>query len=770
MQKIRNFALITLLALLASVLFISPVAADETGPPSPAGYTRGTGTHFDLTDSPHMPVTVNTSASVTAAMFSGPEMVNLVIAEDATGSVDFTMSGLEANTLYYQYTRNGMAPTTITSDASGTITFTEDVTGGVHIWFRTQPSTYYIFDDATGGDCTMFGTWSSASKTCTLTQDVDDAIFIEADGITVDGAGYTSNQLSANYAVYADGYNDITVKNLDMTNDSLGIWALNGENVVITDNTISDSIYGVITISLTGDVIITNNVANDILSLTLYNDNTTSSADVLIEDNVVSHTDPSNYAIGIYYYAYQTTGTTLINNNTVSGFYFSMQVFFPNGLEVTNNTLEDVVNGGYALYLYNQFDEDYSVYNNNFINNDNQILHAIGTYSYNEPAPVGGNYFDDFDTPGEGCDNVDADNFCDAPYFFTGGQDNLPWTMADGWANQPPVADAGGPYSGDEGSAIALSGATASDADMDPLTYSWTVSDPICSFDDATVLNPTLTCGDNGSYTATLEVNDGTLSVTSDATVDVANVAPTITLLDAPVDPLEINSTADVTIDFTDPAGVADEPYTCTFDYDNDGTVDETVAGVTGTSCMGSNTYTETGVYTVAVTVEDKDGGSAAEIYEFVVIYDPDGGYVTGAGTFDSPAGAYMADPLWTGNAKFGMISQYRSNRTTPDGNAQFQISAQGFNFHSTDLEWLVIDQAAGTAIFQGIGEINGASGYAFTVWATDNGVGGSGNTFRIHIWEVHHTGDITVYDNGSESPITNGNITVDTGRNRGGR
>lgn len=92
-----------------------------------------------------------------------------------------------------------------------------------------------------------------------------------------------------------------------------------------------------------------------------------------------------------------------------------------------------------------------------------------------------------------------------------------------GLANQPPVANSGGPYSGDEGVEIAMSGATASDPDVgDMLTYAWTVDSASCSFDNASVLNPNLTCSDSGSYTATLTVNDGVNpDVSSDASVTV---------------------------------------------------------------------------------------------------------------------------------------------------------------------------------------------------------------------------------------------------------
>jgi hypothetical protein len=38
----------------------------------------------------------------------------------------------------------------------------------------------------------------------------------------------------------------------------------------------------------------------------------------------------------------------------------------------------------------------------------------------------------------------------------------------------------------------------------------------------------------------------------------------------------------------------------------------------------------------------------------FLVVYDPDVGFVTGGGWIDSPESAYMPDPSLTGRANFG--------------------------------------------------------------------------------------------------------------------
>ncbi len=94
--------------------------------------------------------------------------------------------------------------------------------------------------------------------------------------------------------------------------------------------------------------------------------------------------------------------------------------------------------------------------------------------------------------------------------------------------NLPPIADANGPYSDDEGYPISLDGSGSSDPDGNPLTYSWTVDSVLCSFDDATAVNPNLTCSDNGDFTVTLEVNNGLLTASATAAVTVNNVAPTV--------------------------------------------------------------------------------------------------------------------------------------------------------------------------------------------------------------------------------------------------
>ena len=157
-----------------------------------------------------------------------------------------------------------------------------------------------------------------------------------------------------------------------------------------------------------------------------------------------------------------------------------------------------------------------------------------------------------------------------------------------------------------------------------------------------------------------------------------------------------------------------------------------------------AHSYSAAGVYTITVTVTDDDGGSDSDSL-MVVVYDPSAGFVTGGGWTNSPAGAYVPDPLLTGKATFGFVSKYQKGAKIPDGNTEFQFHAAGLNFKSDSYEWLVV--SGPKAQFKGKGSLNGTSGYGFLLTATDGQVNGGGGTdkFRIKIWDSSNT---IVYDN----------------------
>jgi uncharacterized delta-60 repeat protein len=176
--------------------------------------------------------------------------------------------------------------------------------------------------------------------------------------------------------------------------------------------------------------------------------------------------------------------------------------------------------------------------------------------------------------------------------------------------------------------------------------------------------------------------------------------------------------------------------------------------------------FTMPGVYQVALTITDVCGNSVTVTSvddgpAMVVIYDPNGGFVTGGGWITSPPGAYPADPALTGKASFGFVSKYQKGATAPSGQTEFLFRVANFNFHSLVYEWLVV--AGPKAQYKGTGTVNGAGEYGFLLTATDGQVlgGGDQDKFRIKIWDK--AANLVVYDNvlGASDDVDNANPQV---------
>jgi PKD repeat protein len=82
--------------------------------------------------------------------------------------------------------------------------------------------------------------------------------------------------------------------------------------------------------------------------------------------------------------------------------------------------------------------------------------------------------------------------------------------------NWPPIADASGPYTAEEGVTITFDGSGSYDPDGDIVSYSWDFDND--SVVDSTVPSPTHTYARNGTYPVTLTVIDNDSATDADAT------------------------------------------------------------------------------------------------------------------------------------------------------------------------------------------------------------------------------------------------------------
>ncbi|HIJ79931.1 MAG: S8 family serine peptidase [Desulfobulbaceae bacterium] len=159
--------------------------------------------------------------------------------------------------------------------------------------------------------------------------------------------------------------------------------------------------------------------------------------------------------------------------------------------------------------------------------------------------------------------------------------------------NTPPVAVAGGPYTGTENESVTFDGHLSSDADGDTLTYAWDFGDETSGSGVA----PEHTYTRGGLYNVTLTVSDG--KIASEPVTTTADIAETN---DPPVAEAGLDQTAQVDeVLFFDGNGSSDEEgdaLTYTWDFGDGSPTDNSGALV-------SHAYSAAGTYTVTLIVDD---------------------------------------------------------------------------------------------------------------------------------------------------------------------
>jgi len=172
-------------------------------------------------------------------------------------------------------------------------------------------------------------------------------------------------------------------------------------------------------------------------------------------------------------------------------------------------------------------------------------------------------------------------------------------------------------------------------------------------------------------------------------------------------------------------------------------------------SVSGTYTFTAAGVYSVKMNVTGSGLTGTSDVVDgvndVVVVYDPNGGYVTGGGWLDSPAGALTSWPTLAGKVNFGFVSKYSRSATNPKGETEFDFAFANWKFNALNFDYLAVSGAR--AQYKGTGKVNGYGGYQFILTVIDGQAAGGGGVdrFRIKIW--NKTTGAIVYDNQRGAP-----------------
>jgi len=107
--------------------------------------------------------------------------------------------------------------------------------------------------------------------------------------------------------------------------------------------------------------------------------------------------------------------------------------------------------------------------------------------------------------------------------------------------------------------------------------------------------------------------------------------------------------------------------------------------------------------------------------FDYVIVYDPEAGFVTGEGWINSPPGAYPAQPRADWQRHLRILFQVPKGATVPSGNTEFQFHIANFNFASSADQWLIVSGVQ--AQYKG----TGAANYGFLLTATDGQITAAG-------------------------------------------
>jgi hypothetical protein len=182
--------------------------------------------------------------------------------------------------------------------------------------------------------------------------------------------------------------------------------------------------------------------------------------------------------------------------------------------------------------------------------------------------------------------------------------------------NSPPVADAGGPYTTDEGTDVTLDASGSSDPDGDAVTYEWDL-DNDGAFDDATGATATFaTVGQDGVFPVVVRVTDPDgASDTDETTVTVNNVAPSVSV--ATDVPRDEGDTLTLSGSATDPGWL--DPLSATVDW-GDGAGPQPLAGALENerpdatlTFSADHVYGDNGAFTITVCAADDDTSTCVD-------------------------------------------------------------------------------------------------------------------------------------------------------------
>ena len=506
----------------------------------------------------------------------------------------------------------------------------------------------------------------------------------------------------------ATGYRDIYVMNADgsgqtrltsdANDDSAAVWSPNGTKIAFQSarNGVNYQVY-VMNADGSGQINISNSTAND--GQPSWSPDATRIA-------FASDRDQAGFSSIYVMNANGSSQTRLTLNG--SGFRDEQPAWSPNGMKLAFTSTRDSV-----VETWQETDDDGGILTRTAVRSNKEVyvMNADGSAALRLTSTL-----ENDDSPAWSPDATkiifrsDRERDCCDPsaQVWTMNPDGSSQTLLSGnefgnysasWttsANQSPVANAGGSYSGMASQSINLNGASSFDPDGNIASYSWSFGDG----GTGSGVTPSHAYNAAGTYNVTLTVMDNLGAQATAATS--ANISP---VNQAPVANAggSYSGKSATSIQFNGSAS-----------YDPDGTITTYQwnfgDGATGTGAAPAHTYATTGTFVATLTVTDNGGAASAASTSAVItsptnqspIANPGGPYSTVSGSPIIFNGTGSSDPD-------GTITQYQWHFA--DGTASGPSPTHTFAAPGSHLVTLTVTDNEGATGWKSISVNVGSSG-----------------------------------------------------------
>lgn len=356
------------------------------------GFISKTGKYFEIKKEDGSLVTLSSSEEIEIIINYSLMIITMYINKSMNSkTTEITINGFFDTIHKYEDHYDNYEKLTV--DESKNIKFTQDISKNHLIFLKANPSTYFL--DENGWNPSGIGTWNPTTRVAKLTKDITQMIEIKTNYVKLDGlrAGNIKSKIDGinlgMNGIYVNGYQNISISNIEILNCDNGILINNSDNISINNNVISSNNIGIIILDNNRSIDIKENLIKDNddfgIYVQMYNTN------IVMKKNSII-----NGEIGIFLNIYNNHNE-IINNSiyksgNTNGYFFGVFITVYNnynlladnsikvsGINTANNTNITIAsiycNGAYNNY--NNIENNSIEMDNNNINSNSNNLYGI---------------------------------------------------------------------------------------------------------------------------------------------------------------------------------------------------------------------------------------------------------------------------------------------------------------------------------------------------------------------------------------------------------